>query len=27
MRDAGLDRPRFRNLSGGIAAIHAAWRL
>jgi len=27
MRAAGLDRPRFRNLSGGIAAIHAAWRL
>jgi demethylmenaquinone methyltransferase/2-methoxy-6-polyprenyl-1,4-benzoquinol methylase len=27
MRAAGLDRPRWRNLSGGIAAIHAAWRL
>ena len=27
MRAVGLDRPRFRNLSGGIAAIHAAWRL
>jgi demethylmenaquinone methyltransferase / 2-methoxy-6-polyprenyl-1,4-benzoquinol methylase len=25
--DAGLDRVRVRNLSGGIAAIHAAWRL
>ncbi len=27
MRAAGLDRPRWRNLSGGIAALHAAWRL
>jgi demethylmenaquinone methyltransferase/2-methoxy-6-polyprenyl-1,4-benzoquinol methylase len=27
MRQAGLDRPRWRNLSGGIAAIHSAWRL
>jgi demethylmenaquinone methyltransferase/2-methoxy-6-polyprenyl-1,4-benzoquinol methylase len=27
MRAAGLDRPRWRNLSGGIAAIHSAWRL
>lgn len=27
MAAAGLERPRFRNLSGGIAAIHAAWRL
>jgi demethylmenaquinone methyltransferase/2-methoxy-6-polyprenyl-1,4-benzoquinol methylase len=25
--DAGLDRVRVRNLSGGVAAIHAAWRL
>jgi demethylmenaquinone methyltransferase/2-methoxy-6-polyprenyl-1,4-benzoquinol methylase len=24
---AGLDRPRFRNLTGGVAAIHSAWRL
>jgi demethylmenaquinone methyltransferase/2-methoxy-6-polyprenyl-1,4-benzoquinol methylase len=24
---AGLERPRYRNLSGGIAAIHSAWRL
>ena len=27
MARAGLERPRFRNLSGGIAAIHSAWRL
>ncbi len=27
MRAAGLDRARWRNLSGGIAAIHAGWRL
>jgi demethylmenaquinone methyltransferase/2-methoxy-6-polyprenyl-1,4-benzoquinol methylase len=27
MAAAGLGRPRYRNLSGGIAAIHAAWRL
>ncbi|MBI3453652.1 MAG: class I SAM-dependent methyltransferase [Rhodospirillales bacterium] len=27
MAAAGLDRARYRNLSGGIAAIHAAWRL
>lgn len=27
MRAAGLDRARWRNLSGGIAALHAAWRL
>ncbi|MBM3525998.1 MAG: class I SAM-dependent methyltransferase [Alphaproteobacteria bacterium] len=27
MAEAGLDRPRWRNLSGGIAAIHSAWRL
>ncbi|MDB5408092.1 MAG: Ubiquinone/menaquinone biosynthesis methyltransferase UbiE [Rhodospirillales bacterium] len=27
MAEAGLERPRFRNLSGGIAAIHSAWRL
>ncbi len=24
---AGLERPRYRNLTGGIAAIHSAWRL
>jgi demethylmenaquinone methyltransferase/2-methoxy-6-polyprenyl-1,4-benzoquinol methylase len=24
---AGLDRPRYRNLTGGIAALHSAWRL
>jgi demethylmenaquinone methyltransferase/2-methoxy-6-polyprenyl-1,4-benzoquinol methylase len=27
MAAAGLDRPRWRNLSGGIAAIHSGWRL
>jgi demethylmenaquinone methyltransferase/2-methoxy-6-polyprenyl-1,4-benzoquinol methylase len=27
MERAGLERARFRNLSGGIAAIHAAWRI
>ena len=27
MRDAGLARVTYRNLSGGIAAIHAGWRL
>ena len=27
MRGAGLERARWRNLSGGIAAIHAGWRL
>jgi len=26
MRDAGLDRVRYRNLTGGIAALHSAWR-
>jgi demethylmenaquinone methyltransferase/2-methoxy-6-polyprenyl-1,4-benzoquinol methylase len=25
--DAGFDRVRYRNLTGGIAAIHAGWRL
>jgi len=25
--DAGLDQVRYRNLSGGIAAMHSAWRL
>jgi demethylmenaquinone methyltransferase/2-methoxy-6-polyprenyl-1,4-benzoquinol methylase len=24
---AGMERARYRNLSGGIAAIHSAWRL
>jgi demethylmenaquinone methyltransferase / 2-methoxy-6-polyprenyl-1,4-benzoquinol methylase len=23
----GLERVRFRNLTGGIAALHSAWRL
>jgi demethylmenaquinone methyltransferase / 2-methoxy-6-polyprenyl-1,4-benzoquinol methylase len=27
MTKAGLDRPRFRNLSGGIVALYSAWRL
>ena len=27
MESAGLKRCRYRNLSGGIAAIHSAWRL
>jgi demethylmenaquinone methyltransferase / 2-methoxy-6-polyprenyl-1,4-benzoquinol methylase len=27
MRDAGFERVSVRNLSGGIAAIHAAWRV
>ena len=27
MGDAGLERVRVRNLSGGIAAIHSGWRL
>ncbi|TVR98796.1 MAG: class I SAM-dependent methyltransferase [Rhodospirillales bacterium] len=26
MADAGLDLVRYRNLSGGIAALHSAWR-
>ena len=26
MRDAGLEQVSYRNLSGGIAAIHSAWR-
>ena len=25
--DAGLDQVKFRNLSGGIAAMHSAWRV
>jgi len=24
---AGLERAKYRNLTGGIAAIHSAWRL
>jgi demethylmenaquinone methyltransferase / 2-methoxy-6-polyprenyl-1,4-benzoquinol methylase len=24
---AGLERPRFRNVTGGVAALHSAWRL
>ena len=27
MSDAGLEQVRWRNLSGGIAAIHSGWRL
>lgn len=27
MRDAGLEKVSFQNLSGGIAAIHSGWRL
>ena len=27
MEAAGLERVRYRNLSGGIAALHSAWRL
>jgi demethylmenaquinone methyltransferase/2-methoxy-6-polyprenyl-1,4-benzoquinol methylase len=27
MHDAGFDQVRYRNLSGGIAAIHSGWRL
>jgi demethylmenaquinone methyltransferase / 2-methoxy-6-polyprenyl-1,4-benzoquinol methylase len=27
LTEAGLDRARFRNLTGGIAALHSAWRL
>ncbi|MBS1096211.1 class I SAM-dependent methyltransferase [Gluconobacter sphaericus] len=27
MRDAGLEQVQYRNLSGGIAAIHSGWRL
>ena len=27
IEDAGLERVRYRNLTGGIAAIHSAWRL
>ena len=27
MRTAGLEQVRYRNLTGGVAALHAAWRL
>ncbi len=27
IRDAGFDQVKFRNLSGGIAAMHSGWRL
>jgi demethylmenaquinone methyltransferase / 2-methoxy-6-polyprenyl-1,4-benzoquinol methylase len=27
IEQAGLGRVRYRNLSGGIAALHSAWRL
>jgi demethylmenaquinone methyltransferase/2-methoxy-6-polyprenyl-1,4-benzoquinol methylase len=27
MRAAGLERVAYRNLSGGIVAIHSGWRL
>lgn len=27
MRDAGLEQVKYRNLSGGIAALHSGWRL
>ncbi|MEJ5141373.1 class I SAM-dependent methyltransferase [Gluconobacter albidus] len=27
MRDVGLEQVQYRNLSGGIAAIHSGWRL
>lgn len=27
MREAGLERVSYRNLSGGIAAIHSGWRI
>jgi len=27
MEGAGLERVSYRNLSGGIAAIHQGWRL
>jgi len=26
MADAGLDKVRYRNMTGGIAALHSAWR-
>jgi Methylase involved in ubiquinone/menaquinone biosynthesis len=27
MAAAGLERTSYRNLSGGIAALHSAWRI
>jgi demethylmenaquinone methyltransferase/2-methoxy-6-polyprenyl-1,4-benzoquinol methylase len=27
LRDAGFEQVRYRNLSGGIAALHSGWRL
>jgi demethylmenaquinone methyltransferase / 2-methoxy-6-polyprenyl-1,4-benzoquinol methylase len=27
MEAAGLEQVKFRNLSGGIAALHSGWRL
>ena len=27
MEEAGFERVRFRNLTGGIAALHSGWRL
>jgi demethylmenaquinone methyltransferase / 2-methoxy-6-polyprenyl-1,4-benzoquinol methylase len=27
IRDAGLEQVKYRNLTGGIAALHSAWRL
>jgi demethylmenaquinone methyltransferase/2-methoxy-6-polyprenyl-1,4-benzoquinol methylase len=27
MREAGFEQVRYRNLSGGIAALHSGWRL
>ena len=27
IRDAGFERVRYRNLSGGIAALHSGWRI
>ena len=27
IRTAGFDRVTYRNLTGGVAAIHSAWRL
>ena len=27
IRDAGLERVSYRNLTGGIAAIHSGWRI
>jgi demethylmenaquinone methyltransferase/2-methoxy-6-polyprenyl-1,4-benzoquinol methylase len=27
IRDAGFERVGYRNLTGGIAAIHSGWRI